>query len=92
MPEALRGGFAGGEVWATEELGRKGQKSELLGAVSGNWHRKHVKRPMASEQSWSRSSGPHTDHGAREARPAHRQVCHTVSALGSAVSLQVLLI
>ena len=31
MPEALRGGFAGGEVWAAEELGKKGQKSELFG-------------------------------------------------------------
>lgn len=30
MPEAFRGGFAGGEVWAAE-LGKKGQKSELFG-------------------------------------------------------------
>lgn len=66
---------------------KMGQKSEVLCAVSGSWHRKHMKRLMASELSWRRSSRLHTDHGAEKpSQPPGRCAGRTVSAGGSTSS------
>lgn len=91
VPGTLRGGFAGGNVQAKEDLGNKGQNSDLLGTVGGSWHRRHLRRPLGTEQSQSRSNRPHTEHKARAARVTRGRRATAVFALGSAESLGVLL-
>lgn len=100
VPGTLRGGFAGGNVQAKEDLGNKGQNSDLLGTVRGSWHRRHLgteqsqrhlRRPLGTEQSQSRSNRPHTEHKARAARVTRGRRATAVFALGSAESLGVLL-
>lgn len=66
MPQVFEGRLCRRRSPAKEESDRrKGQKSEVLGTVSGSWPRTHLQRPRDSGTVMKQAQPAHRDTGPR---------------------------